>query len=42
MQHLQSIIEAGFDDRAKLSPQNAPDNNAVSEIIEQLDPANYA
>lgn len=39
MQHLQSIIEAGFDDRAKLSPQNAPDNikNAVNEIIELLD-----
>lgn len=39
MQQLQSIIEAGFNDRAKLSPQNAPADikNAVSEIIELLD-----
>lgn len=37
--HLQSIIEAGFADRAKLSPQNVPADikNAVSEIIELLD-----
>ena len=39
MQPLQSIIEAGFEDRAKISPQNAPAEikNAVSEIIESLD-----
>lgn len=39
MHPLQSIIEAGFDDRAKLSPQNVPADikNAVSEIIDQLD-----
>jgi 2,3,4,5-tetrahydropyridine-2-carboxylate N-succinyltransferase len=39
MQHLQSIIEAGFTDRAALSPKNVPADikNAVDEIIEQLD-----
>jgi len=39
MQHLQSIIEAAFEDRAKLSPQQAPADikNAVDEIIELLD-----
>lgn len=39
MQDLQSIIEAGFDDRANLSPQNTPADirNAVSEMIDLLD-----
>jgi 2,3,4,5-tetrahydropyridine-2-carboxylate N-succinyltransferase len=39
MHDLQSIIEAGFDDRAKLSPQNVPADikNAVDEIIHLLD-----
>ena len=39
MQKLQSIIEAAFDDRASLSPQNVPVDikNAVGDIIELLD-----
>lgn len=39
MQKLQTIIEAAFTDRARLSPQNTPDpiRNAVGEVIELLD-----
>ncbi len=39
MQHLQNIIETGFDERANLSPQNAPADikQAVDEVIAQLD-----
>lgn len=39
MQHLQSIIEAGFDERASLTPQNTPADikNAVNEMIDLLD-----
>ena len=44
MHHLQSIIEAGFDDRANLSPKNVPADikNAVNEIIELLDTGKLA
>ncbi|TAK79365.1 MAG: 2,3,4,5-tetrahydropyridine-2,6-dicarboxylate N-succinyltransferase [Gammaproteobacteria bacterium] len=39
MQKLQSIIEGAFEDRAQLSPQNAPADikQAVQAVIEQLD-----
>ncbi len=39
MQKLQTLIEAGFADRAKLSPQNVPSDikQAVSEVVELLD-----
>lgn len=39
MHQLQSIIEAGFEDRAKLSPQNVPADikHAVSEMVDLLD-----
>ena len=39
MQKLQSIIEAGFTDRAKLTPQSAPADikQAVTEVIDLLD-----
>lgn len=36
---LQSVIEAAFEDRSRLSPQNTPADikNAVSEVVELLD-----
>jgi 2,3,4,5-tetrahydropyridine-2,6-dicarboxylate N-succinyltransferase len=39
MQKLQSIIEAAFDDRMKLTPQNAPSDikHAIRDVIELLD-----
>jgi len=39
MSELENIIEKAFDDRAELSPSNAPDDvrNAVNDAIEQLD-----
>jgi len=39
MSHLQSIIEKAWDDRASLSPANAPGEirTAVADTIEQLD-----
>lgn len=39
MQQLQSIIETGFEERMKFTPQNAPAEfkDAVSEMIELLD-----
>lgn len=38
MQNLQSIIEGAFEDRASLTPQNAPDEirQAVNEVISRL------
>src|SRR5579885_1255131 len=39
MQNIQPIIESAFDDRAKLSPQNAPAEikHAVGEAVDLLD-----
>lgn len=39
MQTLQTLIEAAFEDRAKLTPQQAPADikNAVAEVIDLLD-----
>ena len=39
MQHLQSVIEAAFEERSQFSPQNVPSEikQAITEIIDKLD-----